>query len=249
MKNRLPMALAVTALIIAVFSATGIAQAATASFALNAGKLLGFKPSKTSKKNTVVVRGANGKIDARSIPAQARGARGTAGPAGPVGPTGPKGDTGPAGAPNPNAVNSDKLDNLDSTDFARSSTEAFHAVGAAGEPGFTTCFALFSSTTWSNYPGNFNPASYYKDPWGTVHVRGLVKTAPSGPFPPSCIGPGTNIFVLPAGYRPAHEEIFATVTFNEVFGHARVQANGNVVAWTGNGNWFSLDGFSFSAGG
>ena len=98
MKNRLPLAVAATALLVALLGSTGIAQAATASFALNAGKLLGFKPSKTSKKNTVVVRGANGKIDARSIPAQARGARGIAGPSGPVGPVGA---TGPAGATEP----------------------------------------------------------------------------------------------------------------------------------------------------
>jgi hypothetical protein len=69
MKNRLPVALSVTALVVALLGSTGAAEAVI-SFAANAGKLRGFAPSKASKKNTVVVRGANGKIDARSIPAQ-----------------------------------------------------------------------------------------------------------------------------------------------------------------------------------
>lgn len=111
MKNRLPIAVSVTALVVALLGTTGVAQAvqsATVSFAANAGKLRGFAPSKTSKKNTVVVRGANGKIDARSIPAQARGA------------AGPQGAQGPPGAPNPNAVNAqnaDKLNGLGSDAF------------------------------------------------------------------------------------------------------------------------------------
>jgi hypothetical protein len=106
MKNRLSIAASVSALVVALLAATGTAEAVI-SFASNAGKLRGFAPSKTSKKNTVVVRGANGKIDARSIPAQAQGARGATGPAGPAGPQGaqgaqgaqgPQGETGATGA-------------------------------------------------------------------------------------------------------------------------------------------------------
>lgn len=96
MKNRLPIAISVAALVVALLGATGLAQAvqsATVPFAANAGKLRGFAPSKTSKKNTVVVRGANGKIDARSLPASASGPRGSQGP---TGAQGPKGDRGPS---------------------------------------------------------------------------------------------------------------------------------------------------------
>jgi hypothetical protein len=98
MKNRLPIAVSVAALVIAMLGAAGAADAVI-SFAANAGKLRGFAPSKTSKKNTVVVRGANGKIDARSIPPQARGARG------PTGATGLQGPQGPQGPPGTNGTN------------------------------------------------------------------------------------------------------------------------------------------------
>jgi Collagen triple helix repeat (20 copies) len=141
MKNRLPTVLAVTALVVALMGATGAAQAVVASFAANAGKLSGFKASKRSKKNTVVVRGANGKIDAGSIPAQARGARGLPGAPGAPGAQGIQGiqgtqgvkgdkgdtgDTGPPGAPNPNA---DKLDGYDADGLVRVAR-----ANAAGAP-------------------------------------------------------------------------------------------------------------------
>jgi hypothetical protein len=87
MKTRVPTILSVTALVVALLGATGAANAVVVSFAANAGKLSGFRASKTAKKNTVVVRGKNGKIDARSIPEQARG------------PQGPKGDPGAIGGP------------------------------------------------------------------------------------------------------------------------------------------------------
>jgi hypothetical protein len=134
MKNRLPIALSVAALVIAMLGATGAANAVTVAFAQNAAKLAGFKASKTKKRNTVVVRGRNGLIDRASIPPQARGARGPTGATGPQGlqgpqgPQGPQGLQGPAGAPNPNAVNSDQLDGLDSTDFQKVPTDPMHYV-------------------------------------------------------------------------------------------------------------------------
>jgi len=106
MRNRLPTALAVTALVVALMGWTGAANAVGVAFAQNAAKLAGFKASKTAKKNTVVVRGVNGKIDAASIPAQARGAQGAQGPVGPPGAQGAQGIQGipgPPGGPNPNA--------------------------------------------------------------------------------------------------------------------------------------------------
>src|SRR5687768_9390152 len=104
MRQRIPVVLAVTALLVAVLGATSLGEAASnavrATFAQNAGKLRGFAPSKKAKKNTVVVRGANGKIDRASLPLT-RGPRGPAGPTGPVGPAGAVGATGAAGAQGP----------------------------------------------------------------------------------------------------------------------------------------------------
>jgi hypothetical protein len=95
MRNRLPTVLAVTALVVALLGSTGVAQAVVATFAANAGKLSGFKASKRAKKNTVVVRGANGKIDAASSSRPAR-STGAAGRAGRTRRTGRAGDPGAA---------------------------------------------------------------------------------------------------------------------------------------------------------
>jgi hypothetical protein len=113
MRQRLPIVLSATALVVALLAMTPLGEAASsqlrATFAANAGKLRGFAPSKAAKKNTVVVRGANGKIGRASLPL-IRGPRGPAGAAGAAGAqgaqgaTGATGATGPAGAPNPNAT-------------------------------------------------------------------------------------------------------------------------------------------------
>jgi hypothetical protein len=110
MKQRLPIALSATALVVALMGMTPLGEAASnavrATFAQNAGKLRGFAPSKRAKKNTVVVRGANGKIDRASLPL-------TRGPAGPAGPTGPAGAVGATGATGPQGSKGDKGDKGD----------------------------------------------------------------------------------------------------------------------------------------
>jgi hypothetical protein len=106
MRQRLPIVLSATALVVAVLGATPYGEAASnavlTSFAQNAGKLGGFVPSKAAKKNTVVVRGANGKIDRASLPttsaqlsrAGEQGPQGLAGSQGGQGPQGPPGERG-----------------------------------------------------------------------------------------------------------------------------------------------------------
>jgi Collagen triple helix repeat (20 copies) len=113
MRQRIPIVLSVTALLVALLGATPYGEAATnavlATFAQNAGKLRGFAPSKSAKKNTVVVRGANGKIDRGSLPATAsalgvrgpQGAQGPPGTAGAPGQQGLQGEPGLHGAPGP----------------------------------------------------------------------------------------------------------------------------------------------------
>ena len=100
MKQRIPIVFSTTALVVALMGVTPLGEAASeqirATFAQNAGKLRGFAPSKAAKKNTVVVRGANGKIGRTSLPAGLRGPRGLRGP---VGATGAAGAAGAAGAP------------------------------------------------------------------------------------------------------------------------------------------------------
>lgn len=130
MKDRLPIVLSVTALLVALLGSTGAADAVI-KFALNAGKLNGYKASKVKKKNTVVVRGRNGLIDRASIPRQPRG------PRGPQGAPGSPGAQGPPGPPNPNA---DKLDGFDATGLTRIG----HAsVASGGGPLTSTEYSRF----------------------------------------------------------------------------------------------------------
>ncbi len=64
--------------------------------------------------------------------------------------------------------------------------EPVRFVGAAGQPSF--------DSQWSNVGSGFQPAGFYKDPFGTVHLQGDVQRAAGG----------TNavIFALPPGYCP-----------------------------------------------
>ena len=104
MRQRLPIVLSAMALVVALLAMTPLGEAASqqirATFAQNAGKLRGFPPSKAARKNTVVVRGANGKIGRASLPLT-RGPRGRIGPTGPPGPAGPAGPAGATGAAGP----------------------------------------------------------------------------------------------------------------------------------------------------
>lgn len=90
--------------------------------------------------------------------------------------------------------------------------------------------------SWVNFGAGFNPAGYYKDPFGIVHLRGLVSTGVVG----------SNIFVLPAGYRPTNVETFVSNS-NNAFGRIDVQASGNVILQVGSNVFASLDGMTFRA--
>jgi hypothetical protein len=62
--------------------------------------------------------------------------------------------------------------------------EAWHEIGAAGQPAF--------QNSWINEdPTGEVTAAFYKDPFGVVHLKGLVTG-----------GSNATIFTLPAGYRP-----------------------------------------------
>jgi hypothetical protein len=49
--------------------------------------------------------------------------------------------------------------------------------------------------SWANMGAGYNVAGYYKDPFGIVHLRGVVNS-----------GVDEHIFTLPAGYRPVEKE-------------------------------------------
>ena len=89
---------------------------------------------------------------------------------------------------------------------------------------------------WVNYSGTFNPAGYFKDSMGIVHLRGLVKNGTAG-----------DIFRLPAGYRPPRRELQAVQTYGDTIGRLDIFSDGRVYMNKGNKTWFSLDGVTFRA--
>jgi Collagen triple helix repeat (20 copies) len=162
----MPIIFSTTALVVAIMGVTPLGEAASeqirATFASNAGKLRGFAPSKAAKKNTVVVRGANGKIGRTSLPTGLRGPRGPAGPAGPAGATGAAGAAGAAGAPGAKGDKGDKGDpgNNSLVAFANVSgggvTPAIRSFGGQGTTGasVTKCgTGCYDVVFTGSYPG------------------------------------------------------------------------------------------------
>lgn len=133
------------------------------------------------------------------------------------------------------AALADLLTKLASTGLITNSTtgvtpEAWHEVGAAGEPAF--------QNGWVNFGGIYGTAAFRKDPFGTVYLKGMVK---SGTL-------GSNIYVLPVGYRPAARGIFASLGSNAV-ARIDVDSDGSVFvnATLASSAWMTLNGITFRA--
>jgi len=93
--------------------------------------------------------------------------------------------------------------------------------------------------SWTNYDTTYNPAGYFKDSLGIVHLRGLVKNGTNN----------TTIFTLPVGYRPSNRELQAVQTNLNTIGRVDILADGQVTVVSGSNGWVSLDGITFRAGG
>jgi hypothetical protein len=95
--------------------------------------------------------------------------------------------------------------------------EAFHIVGASGEPAFGN--GGQGDCLWRNPPPNevpdIKPASFYKDSDGIVHLAGAPQAVNGTGGDMTCniqtgdLSDGV-IFQLPPGYRPDHVEVFAS---------------------------------------
>jgi hypothetical protein len=87
------------------------------------------------------------------------------------------------------------------------SAEGWHEVGALGEPPFLGATVPIPGTwMWTNYDTGHNSAAFYRDPYGRVHLKGLVRVGGLDGNAEML----DDIFQLPAGYRPAKEIEFAT---------------------------------------
>lgn len=83
---------------------------------------------------------------------------------------------------------------------------------------------------------------YFKDDFENVYLCGMVTSGTTTS--------GTNIFTLPAGYRPSTTRTFVVRTAtNDVFGVINITANGNVSITVANDSGTNLDGIIFRAEG
>jgi hypothetical protein len=113
MKQRLPLLLSATALLVALLGSTPLGHAArqaipplaqhakTADVADNAKRLNGFKASRRPRAGTIPVLLAGAKLPAAIGAVGPAGPPGAAGPQGPSGPPGSKGDRGASGPSGP----------------------------------------------------------------------------------------------------------------------------------------------------
>lgn len=94
--------------------------------------------------------------------------------------------------------------------------------------------ALLNS--WAYIGAPYNPPGYFIDVHGIVRLRGVVAGGvASGTLP---------IFVLPAGYCPANQELFVCNS-NDAIGRVGVTNTGQVLLQVGSGAFVSLDGMTF----
>ncbi len=151
-------------------------------------------------------------------------------------------------------LNADSLDGRDAGEFAAARAEDWHEVGAPGEPGFIDSFGCGGGggAGWANFGAGHNTVGFYEDPYGVVHLKGVVKWTNAGQSAPA--GCGWPIFQLPEGYRPASKEAHPTLK-NGTPSRVDVEAAGAGYGpgfvmvcdtrTTVNGDYYLLDGISF----
>jgi hypothetical protein len=110
--------------------------------------------------------------------------------------------------------------------------EPVHIVGAAGQPQF--------DVDWANVGTGFQPAGFYKDPFGTVHLQGDVQRT---------TGSDATIFQLPPGYCPVGGiEDFPAYGDGGTAAGVAVRPDCSVVFVAGLTTFIGLGAISFRAG-
>ena len=140
-------------------------------------------------------------------------------------------------------LHAEYLDGKTSNDFAPKAVEAWREVGASNQPAFTN--------GWTNFGDDHSTAAFYKDPWGVVHLKGVVQGGTVAH------NPSGSVFTLPCGYGPSKDEVHSVLS-NDTAGRVSIffgpcgsgQYSAQVVAAPpSNAAWVSLDGITFRAAG
>jgi hypothetical protein len=181
-----------------------------------------------------------------------QGERGAQGPAGPQGERGLPGADGKDGAQGIQGPKGDKGDKGDPGTPAP--PEAYRIVNDPGQPVFAQDIGFDGYLWWHANDSNVDKVAFYKDAFGTVHIKGKAKCVGSKGF--HTCDSASLIFRLPEGYRPLQNQAFATLygVNNNVAG-SLARINVESTGWVSRApthieeqtGWVQLDGITFRA--
>lgn len=78
--------------------------------------------------------------------------------------------------------------------------------------------AVAFQNSWTNFGSPYESAGYYKDSYGHIHVKGIIKSGTAG----------TVAFTLPAGYIPAEYMFVPLMLSGGTLGYAQILTDGTV---------------------
>jgi hypothetical protein len=160
-------------------------------------------------------------------------------PSGKTGPAGPKGDSAPG--PEPRTQVS-----------AAPATPTESSCAGDSPPVGQFCADIDDTSqaynSWHNEPGGYQPAGFFKDGSGIVHIEGTVESLSVGGSGIGKPDPGPTLFVLPVAYRPSATRLFSVYDkeLNPPQNRLKVDPDGRVSLVTGaRSQQIQLDGIDF----